>query len=105
MKAIPTPTLRVLIVDDEPAMRDTYRQILLGSRNYAVNAAKAELRAKLFAAAPAPSVQAAEATFELTNCGEAQSAVEAVRLSLKEGRPYTCVFLDQIGRASCRERV
>jgi len=94
MKTIPTPTLRVLIVDDEPAMRDAYRQILLGSRNHAVNAAKSELRAKLFAAAPAPSVQAAEPTFELTNCGEALSAVEAVRLSLKEGRPYTCVFLD-----------
>ena len=94
MKTIPTPTLRVLIVDDEPAMRDTYRQILLGSRNHAVNAAKSKLRAKLFAAAPAPPVQAAEPTFELTNCGEALSAVEAVRLSLKEGRPYTCVFLD-----------
>jgi diguanylate cyclase (GGDEF)-like protein len=94
MKTVPTPVLRVLIVDDEPAMRNTYRQILLGSRNHAVNAAKSELRAKLFAAAPAPSVQAAEPTFELTNCGEALSAVEAVRLSLKEGRPYTCVFLD-----------
>jgi diguanylate cyclase len=94
MKPIPTPTLRVLIVDDEPAMRDTYRQILLGSRNHAVNAAKSKLRAKLFATTPAASVQAAEPTFELTNCGEALSAVEAVRLSLIEGRPYTCVFLD-----------
>jgi diguanylate cyclase (GGDEF)-like protein len=94
MNTTPTPTLRVLIVDDEPAMRDTYRQILLGSRNHVVNAAKLELRAKLFAAAPAPSAQAAEPTFELTVCGEALSAVEAVRLSLKEGRSYTCVFLD-----------
>jgi diguanylate cyclase (GGDEF)-like protein len=75
-------------------MRDTYRQLLLGSRNHEVNAAKSKLRAKLFAAAPPPSAHGAEPIFELTVCGEALSAVEAVRLSLQEGRPYTCVFLD-----------
>jgi diguanylate cyclase len=94
MKTTPIPILRVLIVDDEPAMRDTYRQLLLGSRNHEVNAAKSKLRAKLFAAAPAPPAHGAEPNFELTVCGEALSAVEAVRLSLQEGRPYTCVFLD-----------
>ena len=90
--------IRVLIVDDEPAVRDAYREILTENDVTREIAAFRELRSKLFSKSPgeAAAVRAASrsAQFEVVFCDQAEAAVAAVQQSRQQGRPFAVVFLD-----------
>ena len=83
--------MRVLIVDDEPAMHDCYR------RCFAPAAAEATtlglMAADLFGAdtADVPSDQPA---FEPVHCTQGLDAVAAVEAALAEGTPFPVAFID-----------
>ena len=89
--------VRVLIVDDEAAVLDAYREIFTGSHESTGAIARRRLGAKLFAEAPAASAPRAlpgKAAFDADYCTGAEAAVAAVRQSLAEARPFAIVFLD-----------
>ncbi len=92
------PPIRVLVVDDEKAVRDAYRKILLQSGPSPDRAAADELRAKLFknrAADVAAATQVAPSTtFELTVCAGAQAAVAIVQDAVATEQPFAMAFLD-----------
>jgi diguanylate cyclase len=90
--------VRVLVVDDEPAVRASYQQILGDAVPSAARAALDDMRARLFRragdgeapAAPPPRVT----TFDVSICDGAEIAVEAVRKASDAQQPFAVVFLD-----------
>jgi diguanylate cyclase len=93
----PTP-IRVLVVDDEPEVRDAYRQILASSEVSQEMTGFHELRSRLFRKDPAPAQRARAAarvsSFEPVFCDQAQEAVAAVKQGLAREQPFAVVFLD-----------
>src|SRR5579863_293599 len=93
----PSP-IRVLVVDDEPEVRDAYRQILASSEVSQEMTGFNELRSRLFRKEPAPAHRARAAArvsnFEAVYCDQAQEAVAAVKQSLAQDQPFAVVFLD-----------
>jgi len=90
------PPIRVLVVDDEPAIVDAYRQIFSGPSEDAA-AARRNLGAKLFGAAPAVTrlrLPSNALAFEAVYCQGAEAAVAAVREALSAGKPFAVAFLD-----------
>ena len=82
---------RVLIVDDEDIVREAYRGALSAmaptkARNLAA------LEKELFG--KAPEAKLAEPHYELAMAGQGVEAIEAVRASLAENRPFGVIFLD-----------
>ena len=89
--------IRVLVVDDEPAVIDAYRQIFTGPGEGANAAARRNLGAKLFGAAqPAARVRlpSTSLNFDALYCEGAEAAVAAVREALNADRPFAVAFLD-----------
>jgi predicted signal transduction protein with EAL and GGDEF domain len=91
-------TIRVLVVDDEPGVRDAYRQVLAESDVSQEVEGFRELRSKLFSR-NAPERSRAKArphstTFEPVFCDQAQAAVAAVKEALAHSQPFAVVFLD-----------
>jgi len=90
--------IRVLVVDDEPDVRDAYRQILLETEVSRDIAGFRELRSRLFAksgSAPAQGKTLARgATFDPVFCEQADAAVAAVQEALLREQPFAVVFLD-----------
>ena len=90
--------VRILVVDDEAAIRDAYRQVLLESDIGEDLAAFQKLRAQLFNSSGARNgedrVRVSASRFEPSFCDSAESAVEQVRSALSEDRPFAVVFLD-----------
>jgi len=90
--------VRVLVVDDEEAIRDAYRQVLLESDIGEDLAAFQKLRAQLFNSSGARNgeerARANASRFEPSFCDSAEAAVEQVRSALAEERPFAVVFLD-----------
>jgi diguanylate cyclase (GGDEF)-like protein len=92
------PPIRVLVVDDEPAVLDAYRQVLAALATRADRAAIDELRTKLFLAGGGtsmggkPAVQAR--AFDTVYCSSAEEAVAAVRDACAAKRPFAVAFLD-----------
>jgi diguanylate cyclase (GGDEF)-like protein len=91
-------TIRVLVVDDEPGVRDAYRQVLAESDVSQEIEGFRELRSRLFSR-NAPERSRAKArpqstTFEAVFCDQAQAAVAAVKEALAQSRPFAVVFLD-----------
>src|SRR5579863_5114795 len=93
----PSPSpIRVLVVDDEPAVIDAYRQIFGGSGED-VAAARRDLGSKLFGtaqASPRVRMPGASLSFEAVFCQGAEAAVAAVSESLAAARPFAVAFLD-----------
>ena len=91
-------TIRVLVVDDEPEVRDAYRQVLLQSEFSEELEGFRELRSRLFNRnAPERShatTRSRGATFEPVFCDQAQAAVAAVKEALGRNQPFAVVFLD-----------
>ncbi len=90
--------IRVLIADDEPKVRDAYREVfedpkLSSSRTMIVN-----LRAKVLGAGPSdPSAKkdpSRRAQFELVFCDGAETAVAAAKEACDASRPFAIAFLD-----------
>ncbi len=95
---LPAGAVRVLVVDDEPAVIDAYRKVLDAAAPSAARAEIDDLRARLFMGGGAPAVAAtrthAGRAFEVDCRNGAEAAVEAARAALAEGRPYAVAFID-----------
>jgi diguanylate cyclase (GGDEF)-like protein len=93
----PTP-IRVLVVDDEQQVLDSYRQVLSATPPSADRAVLDQLRARLFMAGGDPALMApvppAQPAFDAVYCRGAEAALAAVRESSAAGRPFSVVFLD-----------
>ena len=90
--------IRVLVVDDEPAVIDAYREIFTAPpAEGAAAAARRRLGARLFGTAPpkAPVRPLSSAVvFDPEFCQGAEAAVAAVQQALAVNRPFALVFLD-----------
>jgi len=91
-------TIRVLVVDDEPGIRDAYRQVLAESDVSQEVEGFRELRSRLFSRKE-PERSRAKArphstTFEPVFCDQAPAAVAAVKEALAHNQPFAVVFLD-----------
>jgi diguanylate cyclase (GGDEF)-like protein len=97
MTQSPDRHIRILVVDDEEAIRDAYRQIFGRPVEDAQSTARQALGARLFGRSPAPATPLQAGTppvFDVTYCDGAQAAVDAVRSSVESERPFAVVFLD-----------
>ena len=96
--AEPTRTpIRVLVVDDEAAIRDAYRQIFDEPQPGSQNDARRSLGAKLFGgvAGRQPDRTSKSAlNFDAVYCEGAETAVAAVQAALDANQPFAVVFLD-----------
>jgi len=90
--------IRVLVVDDEQAVLDAYRQVLGRPRRNSDREALDELRAKIFLVSAGAAVAAGSAPqapqFEPVFCSGAEAAVAAVREACGADRPFAVAFLD-----------
>ncbi|HEY2809692.1 MAG TPA: EAL domain-containing protein [Steroidobacteraceae bacterium] len=92
------PNIRVLVVDDEPEVRDAYRQILLENEVTQEMAGFRELRSRLFKKNPPDTARQRVAvragSFEPVFCDGANEAVRLVKESIAANDPFAVVFLD-----------
>jgi diguanylate cyclase (GGDEF)-like protein len=90
--------IRVLVVDDEPAVLDAYREIFIAApAEGAGAAARRRLGARLFGTAqPKAAVRplSSAVVFDPEFCQGAEAAVAAVQQALAVNRPFALVFLD-----------
>ncbi len=86
--------MRILIVDDEPAMHDSYRRSFApaGGETAQLSAMAAELFGDEDAGVvPLPDDAP---SFELTHCHQGLDAIAAVEAALARGEPYPVAFID-----------
>jgi diguanylate cyclase (GGDEF)-like protein len=90
--------IRVLVVDDEAAIRDAYKEILCPETAEPHKAGLQDLRARLFAksvgVADRRRAQSSAASFEVTFCDQAEAAVREVEKALAAEEPFSVAFLD-----------
>jgi CheY-like chemotaxis protein len=85
----PKPNRRILIVDDNTSIHDDFREVLCPDQ---VGSSKTQdLEAALFGTETQKEVCEA---FELDSAFQGQEALEMVRESLAEQRPYAMAFVD-----------
>jgi diguanylate cyclase (GGDEF)-like protein/PAS domain S-box-containing protein len=84
--------LRILVADDEEPILALYRQVLCPDRNEPETFSElGELAGKLFGEnLTSPSTR----SFELVECHQGDEAVDIVKRSLEENRPFAVAFLD-----------
>jgi diguanylate cyclase (GGDEF)-like protein len=95
MKSTRQP-IRMLIVDDEQPVRESYAEILVNPVSSSDRNERLQMRARLFRnPGTAQPAQACSATgFDPVFCGGAIAAVDTVRDACANGRPFAVVFLD-----------
>ena len=84
--------LRLLVVDDNEAVLESYRQVVgatATSRNVSLRGA--ELQGSV---SQGPSLVAADGRVDLVLCRQADEAVGVVRDSIEQGRPFATAFID-----------
>jgi two-component system, cell cycle sensor histidine kinase and response regulator CckA len=81
---------RILLVDDNPAIHEDFRKILLGTSTKA----RTELDAMESVLFDKPITSVAKVTFELASAYQGKEAMEKVTESLKEEKPYALAFVD-----------
>ena len=86
----PRTEIRVLVADDEPAVRDAYEQILLRPDPSDETMVFRNLRDKLFTKKTANRA----AIFLPEFCAGAEEAVTAVQVAIAAGEPFSVAFLD-----------
>ena len=84
--------MRILIVDDEPAMHDSYRRSFAPSHSAEGDALDA-MAAELFGDDDAAPVEE-QPDFALTHCTQGLDAVAAVEQALAAGDPFAVAFID-----------
>jgi diguanylate cyclase (GGDEF)-like protein len=92
IKVIPQTPIRILIADDETAIRDSYRDIFQTKNIEPAARTLDEMRTRLFGTPKALTTTIE--CFDLTFCAGAEDAVQAVKDANTDGRPYNVVFLD-----------
>jgi diguanylate cyclase len=81
-------THRLLMIDDNPAIHEDYRKILLaGGDDTQISAAEAALFGE-------PQLTVSRPTFDVDSAMQGQDGVELARRALTEGRPYSVAFVD-----------
>ena len=87
--------MRILIVDDEPAMHDSYRRCFAPKDNTSADALSG-MAAELFGddAPTEPCDTGDTVRFDATHCNQGLDAVAAVERALAEGNPYAVAFID-----------
>ena len=83
--------MRILIVDDEPGMHDSYRRCFAPAGS-GEGAALDAMAAELFDDAPAPRAEAADVA--LTHALQGLDGVKAVEKALADGNPFAVAFID-----------
>ncbi|MDH4742958.1 EAL domain-containing protein [Sphingomonas sp. CBMAI 2297] len=86
--------VRILIVDDEPAMHESYRQVF-GPRKGGNASALNAMAAELFGdddAVPEPADDAID--FQCAHFNQGLDAVEAIKDSLETGKRFSVAFID-----------
>jgi len=84
--------VRILIVDDEPAMHDSYRHCL---EPVATNHdALSDMAVELFGDASVPVSEPAGAAFDTVHCNQGLDAVAAVEDAIFDGNPFAVAFID-----------
>lgn len=90
--------IRVLVADDELAVREAYRRILCDPVASTDRSLRQELRARLFHAPDSAAVPQdgapPMATFDVTFCDGAEAAAGAVQKALTRQEPFAVAFLD-----------
>ncbi|MES2987580.1 MAG: EAL domain-containing protein [Pseudomonadota bacterium] len=90
--------MRILIVDDEPAMHQSYRQVFGGNRTGGTDAALGAMAAELFGDdddAPASPAASDELTaFDCDHHMQGLDAVAAVQDSIETGERFSVAFID-----------
>jgi PAS domain S-box-containing protein len=81
---------RILLVDDNPAIHEDFKKVLLDSQ--ARNDALDDAEAMLFEEKPKPKPQLARFTIE--SAFQGQEALEKVRQAIAKGEPFALVFMD-----------
>ena len=82
--------LRILVVDDDPAILNVWRRVL-GPKWRATPKDLESLEKKLFGAAPSGP---ADAAFSIETASQGQEGYQKVVAALEEGRPYTFALVD-----------
>jgi CheY-like chemotaxis protein len=80
-------THRILVIDDNPAIHEDYRKILVSHEDGRMSAAEAALFR-----GQQPSI--GRPTFDLDSAMQGRDGVERARVALAEGRPYSVAFVD-----------
>jgi diguanylate cyclase len=87
--------IRVLVVDDEPDVLSSYREILKSAGDRLPNRRLEDLRSRLFNnLKPAASPAEAQDVFELEMCSSAEEAVRSISASIEQSKPFSVAFLD-----------
>ena len=84
--------MRILIVDDEPAMHDSYARSLAPRTED--GAALSAMAAELFGDDDDGEGQAVAPDFDLTHCHQGLDAVAAVERAIADGTPFPVAFID-----------
>lgn len=85
--------MRILIVDDEPGMHESYRQCFKRAGGGQDNALDT-MAAELFGADDAPVAADVPASFDTTHCMQGAEGVEAVAAGLARGERFAVAFID-----------
>ena len=81
---------RILLVDDNPAIHEDFKKVLLDSRTR--NDALDDAEAMLFEEKPKPKREAAQ--FTVDSAFQGREALEKVKQAIAEGQPYALAFVD-----------
>jgi len=85
----PTPNNRILLVDDNPAIHEDFRKILLGAAK-----SRVELDAMESVLFDRPITSLPATVFDLDSAYQGKEALEKVTLALKDGQPFAMAFVD-----------
>ena len=88
----PHNQLRILVADDEESTLIFYRTILASKRAGSQVVSAVEELAGTFSEESTPHIH--NFSFDLVMCRQGNEAIEAVRASLEENRPFAMAFLD-----------
>lgn len=94
MAALHPDRPRVLIADDDKSVLSLYKKVLSGSKTTQAmftDATLEGLACKLFGKKESEETSL---SFEVTACTQAEEALSKVRQSIKDGNPYSVIFLD-----------
>ena len=81
---------RILAIDDNPAIHEDYRKVLLHRES---NASLSETEALLFGDTD-PNQNKPELVFEIDSAMQGKEGFELVQKAIEEKKPYTCAFVD-----------
>jgi two-component system cell cycle sensor histidine kinase/response regulator CckA len=80
--------LKILVVDDDPAILDLFRQVLLPTKTTPIDQLKTE------ESEDNDTLYQPSLSFDLVTCRQGEDAVNAVKQSIEKSRPFSVAFID-----------